>query len=79
MTKRPHIPERVKIDVAIHQAFGSTIICPLCKGKIDRFCQRTLEHMVPHELGGSSEFENLAFVHTECAEKKREALATSTA
>ena len=69
MTKRPHISTATKVSAAIQQA-GGWIKCPLCSGPIRHDAPRILEHLVPHELGGSSEAENLAYVHKECAAKK---------
>lgn len=69
MTTRPHISTRTRVDVAIAQA-GGWIICPLCAGPLRPDDERVLEHLVPHELGGSSESENLRWVHEACARRK---------
>ncbi len=69
MTKRPHISVKTKVDVAIIQA-GGCITCFLCGMPLYLGEPRILEHVVPHELGGSSETENLQWVHKECAAKK---------
>ena len=67
--KRPHISTATKVNVAIEQA-GGWIRCALCSGPLRPDEPRILEHMVPHELDGSSEEENLRWVHNECAAKK---------
>lgn len=66
--KRPHISAKTKVSVAIEQAM--TIPCPICWFPLTANDDRVLEHMVPHELGGSSEVENLRWVHKGCAAKK---------
>lgn len=68
--KRPHISEKTKVSIAIAQAQHGVIWCPLCHKSIGPDDERILEHMVPHELGGSSTIENLAWVHKECADQK---------
>jgi hypothetical protein len=70
MTKRPHISVKTKVDVAIRQCYAGSILCPLCDDWLDVDHARILEHLVPHELGGSSDAENLRWVHKECAAKK---------
>lgn len=60
----------MKLDVAINQALGGGIYCPLCDEVIASMDERVLEHMVPHELGGASDETNLRWVHKECAAKK---------
>lgn len=70
MTKRPHISPKLMVSVAIKQAEHGEIPCPLCGTGIASFEARVLEHMVPHELGGSSDEDNLRWVHTECAKLK---------
>jgi 5-methylcytosine-specific restriction endonuclease McrA len=67
--KRPHISTATKVNVAIEQA-GGWIRCALCSGPLRPSDPRILEHLVPHELGGSSEAENLRWVHKECAGRK---------
>ncbi len=67
--KRPTIPHRVMVNVAIEQA-GGWIRCALCSGPLRPEDPRILEHLVPHELDGSSDAENLRWVHKECAAKK---------
>ena len=67
--KRPHISTATKVNVAIEQA-GGWIRCALCSGPLRPSEPRILEHLVPHELDGSSEAENLRWVHRECAGKK---------
>jgi len=67
--KRPHISIATKVNVAIEQA-GGWIRCALCSGPLRPFEPRILEHLVPHELGGSSEEENLRWVHRGCASTK---------
>lgn len=66
--KRPHISAKTKVDVAIRQAGG--VKCPLCLCWMDADEPRILEHLVPHELGGSSEADNLSWVHKDCASEK---------
>mgnify|MGYP003657864866 CR=1 FL=1 len=68
--KRPNIPAHVRVNVAINQAEYSVIRCPMCITPLHVTDERVLEHLVPHELGGSSEAENLRWVHKECAAKK---------
>jgi hypothetical protein len=70
MTKRPHIPDRVKVSVAIGQSQFGFIICPLCHVAMYPEEPRILEHLVPHELGGASDETNLRWVHEECARRK---------
>jgi len=70
MTKRPHISDKVKVSVAIGQSQFGCIMCPICHVMLYPDEPRILEHLVPHELGGSSEAENLRYVHAECARKK---------
>lgn len=70
MTKRPSISPKVMVSVAIKQAEHGEIPCPLCGTGIASFEARVLEHMTPHELGGSSEEENLRWLHKECAALK---------
>jgi hypothetical protein len=67
--KRPHISTATKVNVAIEQA-GGWIRCALCSGPLRPSEPRILEHLVPHELDGSSDAENLRWVHKECAGKK---------
>jgi hypothetical protein len=67
--KRPSIPHRVMVNVAIEQA-GGWIRCALCTGPLRPEDPRILEHLVPHELDGSSDAENLRWVHKECAGRK---------
>jgi hypothetical protein len=68
--KRPTIPYRVMVNVAISQAEHGTIRCPICHTGLAAMDDRILEHMVPHELGGASDETNLRWVHKECAAKK---------
>lgn len=68
--KRPHIPAHVRVNVAINQAEHGAIRCPICHTGLAAMDERVLEHMVPHELGGSSDETNLRFVHKECAATK---------
>lgn len=70
MTKRPHIPVRVRVNVAISQAEYGEIRCPLCHTGLAAMDDWILEHMVPHELGGASDETNLRYVHKECALSK---------
>jgi len=70
MTKRPNIPAHVRVNVAINQAEHGAIRCPICHTPLAAMDARVLEHMVPHELGGSSDETNLRFVHKECAATK---------
>lgn len=67
--KRPHISTATKVNVAIEQA-GGWIRCAICSGPLRPSEPRILEHLVPHELDGSSDAENLRWVHKECASKK---------
>lgn len=67
--KRPHISTATKVSVAIEQA-GGWIRCALCSGPLRPSDPRILERLVPHELDGSSEAEDLRWVHKECAGKK---------
>jgi 5-methylcytosine-specific restriction endonuclease McrA len=69
-TKRPHISDKVKVSVAIGQSQFGCIMCPICHVMLYPDEPRILEHLVPHELGGSSEAENLRYVHAECARSK---------
>jgi len=68
--KRPTIPHRVMVNVAISQAEHGAIRCPICHTELAAMDDRILEHMVPHELGGASDETNLRWVHKECAAKK---------
>jgi len=68
--KRPNIPHRVMVNVAISQAEHGAIRCPICHTELAAMDDRILEHMVPHELGGASDETNLRWVHKECAVKK---------
>ena len=70
MAKRPHISAKTMVNVAINQALAESIYCPLCDDLLAAMDDRILEHLVPHELGGSSEADNLRWVHKECAAKK---------
>lgn len=70
MTKRPHISDRTKVNVAIMQARGWVISCGLCQHDLNAGEPRVLEHMVPHELGGASDETNLRWVHKACADRK---------
>lgn len=70
MTKRPHISNKVLVQIAIQQSMNGWISCPLCHAPLFPEEPRILEHMVPHELGGSSDAENLRFVHKDCASRK---------
>ena len=70
MTKRPHIPAHVRVNVAISQAEHGAIRCPICHTELAAMDDRILEHMVPHELGGASDETNLRWVHKECAKVK---------
>lgn len=68
--KRPHIPASVKVAIAISQAQSGVIFCPICHTGISPDDVRILEHMIPHELGGPSTVDNLAWVHKDCAYAK---------
>lgn len=68
--KRPSIPHRVMVNVAINQAEHGEIRCPLCHTGLASMDERVLEHMVPHELGGASDETNLRWVHKDCALNK---------
>lgn len=70
VSKRPHINAKTMVNVAINQACSGAIICGICKAPMNSKYKRILEHLVPHELGGSSDEENLRWVHEECALKK---------
>lgn len=70
MTKRPHISDRTKVNVAIMQGPDCSITCGLCFAPLDFLAPRVLEHMVPHELGGASDETNLRWVHKACADRK---------
>lgn len=70
MTKRPNIPASVKVAIAISQAQSGVIFCPICHTAISPDDARILEHMIPHELGGPSTVDNLAWVHKDCAYAK---------
>lgn len=70
MTKRPHISSKVLVQIAIQQSMNGWISCPLCHAPLFPEEPRILEHMVPHELGGSSDAENLRWVHKDCASRK---------
>jgi hypothetical protein len=67
VTKRPPISEKTKIAIAISQAQSGVIFCPICHTGISPDDERILEHMVPHEFGGPSTVDNLAWVHKGCA------------
>lgn len=69
MTARPNISLKTRISVIIEQA-GGWVRCPICSGPLRASEPRILEHMTPHELGGSSDEDNLRWVHKECASKK---------
>ena len=75
MTKRPHIPERVKIEALLRR---NEICCDLCYAQIKPGDKTIWEHLVPHELGGASDATNLGLAHLECAKKKRMGSGTST-
>ena len=68
--KRPTIPYRVMVNVAISQGERGEVRCPICRTGLAAMDDRILEHMVPHELGGSSDETNLRWVHKECAKTK---------
>ena len=68
--KRKAIPARVQVAVAVRQTQHGCLVCPLCDQFLYDFESRILEHMVPRELNGSDEAENLRFVHKACADKK---------
>ena len=70
MSKRPHISVRDKVDVAIAQARGGYIICPLCGNGLLPKGPRILEHMVVRAFTNSDDPEYLAWVHADCAHKK---------
>lgn len=69
-TKRPHISDRVRVNVAIMQGHDASIQCGLCPKPLGAWEPRILEHMVPHELGGASDETNLRWVHKDCARRK---------
>lgn len=79
MTKRPHIPNKVLVQIAIQQSMNGWISCPLCHAPLFPEEPRILEHMVPHELGGSSDAENLRWVHKDCASMKTNGKKTTPA
>jgi len=79
MTKRPHISDKVKVSVAIAQSQFGCIMCPICHVMLYPDEPRILEHMVPHELGGKSDESNLRYVHAECARKKTNGNAATSA
>lgn len=68
--KRPNIPAHVRVNVAINQAQGMAVNCPICHTPLAAMDERVLEHMVPHGLGGASDETNLRWVHRECAATK---------
>jgi hypothetical protein len=70
MTKRPHISTALKVRIAILQAANNAISCGVCRLPLGPFDDRILEHMVPHEFGGSSDERNLRWVHKACADRK---------
>jgi len=77
--KRPNISDRVRVNVAISQAKHGGIVCPICQTLLVANEPRVLEHMVPHELGGSSTEANLRWVHDECAKTKTNGSKTTVA
>lgn len=70
MTPRPHISVKDKVTVAIAQAAGGHIYCPLCRKPLHPDEPRILEHMVVRAFTGSDETKYLAWVHKVCADLK---------
>lgn len=68
MKRRPSIPVRVQVAVALKQAVK--VPCPLCGFHVDHTSERVLEHMVPRAWTESDGIEGLAWVHKACADKK---------
>lgn len=67
---RPTISVKDKVTVAIVQAQGGHIWCPLCGKALEPDAPRILEHMVVRAFTGSDETKYLAWVHKECADLK---------
>lgn len=79
MTKRPHIPEAMKIRIAILQGHDQSISCGICPKPLGPWDDRILEHMVPHEFGGASDETNLRWVHKSCADRKTQGFGATCA
>lgn len=70
MSARPHISVKDKVTVAIAQAAGGHIYCPLCRKPLHPEEPRILEHMVVRAFTNSDETKYLAWVHKACADLK---------
>lgn len=70
MSPRAHIPVKDKVTVAIAQAQGGHIVCPLCGKWLEPDEPRVLEHIVCYAFTKSHETKFLAWVHKPCADRK---------
>lgn len=77
--KRKAIPPHMLVSVAILQAVDGGLRCPLCTLRITTNHKRILEHLTPVAFGGKNEIDNLRFVHRECADKKTNGTAATSA
>lgn len=77
--KRKAIPPHMLVSVAILQAVDGGLRCPLCTLRITTNHKRILEHLTPVAFGGKNEIDNLRFVHRECADKKTNGNAATSA
>ena len=77
--KRKAIPPHMLVSVAILQAVDGGLRCPLCTLRITTNHKRVLEHLTPLAFGGKNEIDNLRFVHRECADKKTNGTAATSA
>jgi hypothetical protein len=65
-----NITPKTMVSVAIRQAHGSFLVCPLCKDILWADEPRILEHMNPLALSKDNSIENLRWVHKACADLK---------
>lgn len=77
--KRKAIPPHMLVSVAILQAVNGGLRCPLCTKVLTTNHKRILEHLTPVAFGGKNEIDNLRFVHAECAAKKTNGSAATSA
>ena len=70
MGARPHISVKDKVTVAIAQATGGYIWCPLCSKPLVSDEPRILEHLVARAFTGSDDVKLLAYCHKACSDLK---------
>ena len=77
--KRRAVPPHMLVSVAILQAVNGGLRCPLCTKVLTTNHKRILEHLTPVAFGGQNSIDNLRWVHAECAARKTNGNAATSA